>query len=582
MGSITSWVRLEPRCRDDELTDSTHARIYDPLWMLARQWQAAEFQGEDTGSPVMARWRGDSAPITRYYAGAIKKDSNISASRYDAAAMPLEALVERQPLHGAANQGSLRLAVESGMHFLRMMDAQPMSRSYRDDFLKLYALLPPTDGERNGADAETLSYWKLMAGRALDARRLVAAFRNAAGKRIPIPAALPIAAGDKAEVDGAINEWLSQNDSLFALPQADASDAWNAERLEYAFSIGGAPGGEEVPLTAAEYAQGHLDWHSVDYDPEINLGAASDKTSKPLVRTVMPAPVSFRGAPAQRFWEMEDRAIDYGLLPAGPGDIPQLMLSEFASGFGNEWYVIPIDLDIGTLTKTRSLLITDSFGVQTLISPANDPSKPATDWSMFELSLVERKDTPAMRPRSNLLFLAPALLKTIDSRPLEEVLFMRDEMANIAWAVEHVVQGAIENRLQPGAVADAPQTTLTPPSALPQYRLATDVPVNWTPLLPQRVEDPPSLRLVRASLLAPDGSNVVRHAQGELLNAAVELKLFNEEIPREGVKVTRQFERTRWIGGSTLLWVGLRKEVGRGEGSSALRFDGVDPKFDRH
>lgn len=575
MGSITSWVRLEPRCRDDAMNEAVHARIYDPLWMLARQWQAAEFQGEDTGSPVAAHWRGDSAPITRYYAGPIRKDTSISAPRYDASTLPLEALVERQPLHGAAHQGSLRLAVESGMHFLRMLEAQPMSRNYRADFLELYRLQPPTDAERAGADAETLSYWKLMASRALDARRVIAAFRDPAGKRLPIPAALPIAAGDKAEVEGVIDAWLAQHDSLFALPQPGASDAWNAERLEYAFSIGGAPGGEETPLTAAEYAQGHLDWHSVDYDPEINLGAAADKASKPLVQAVMPAPVSFRGAPAQRFWELEDRAIDYGLVPAGPGDIPQLMLSEFASGYGNEWYVIPIDLDVGTLTKTRSLVITDSFGVQTLISPVNDPSKPATGWSMFELSGIQRKDTPPLRPRSNLLFLAPALLKTIDSRPLEEILFMRDEMANVAWAVEHIVQGGIENRLQPGAVPDAPQTALTPPNALPQYRLATEVPVNWTPLLPQRVADPPSLRLVRAAMLAADGSNVIRRAQGELLNATVELKLFNEEIPREGAKVTRQFERTRWIGGRTLLWVGLRKQVGKGEGSSALRFDEV-------
>jgi hypothetical protein len=249
------------------------------------------------------------------------------------------------------------------------------------------------------------------------------------------------------------------------------------------------------------------------------------------------------------------------------------MLSEFASGFGNEWYVIPVELDVGTLTTTRSLVVTDSFGVQTLIPPVNDPTKPATGWSMFELSVIQRKDTPAMRPRSNLLFLAPTLLKAIEGRPLEEVLFMRDEMANVAWAVEHVVQGAIENRLEPGAVADPPQTELETPSALPRYRLATDVPVNWTPLVPQRITDPPSLRLVRAAMLAPDGSNVIRRAQGELLNAAPTLRLYNEEVPREGVKVTRQFERTRWIGGSTLLWVGLRKRVGRGEGSSALRFD---------
>lgn len=157
MGSITSWVRLEPRCRDDDLNEAVHARIYDPLWMLARQWQAAEFQGEDTGSPVLARWRADSAPITRYYAGAIKKDTNVSAPRYDAKTMPLETLVERQPLRTPTNQGSLRLAVESGMHFLRMLDAQPVSRSYRPDFLSRFALLPPTDAERTSVDAETLS-----------------------------------------------------------------------------------------------------------------------------------------------------------------------------------------------------------------------------------------------------------------------------------------------------------------------------------------------------------------------------------------------------------------------------------------
>ena len=320
MGSITSWVRLEPRCRDDDMNEAVHARIYDPLWMLARQWQTAEFQGEDTGSPVLARWRADSAPITRYYAGAITRntqhqratlrrevDAARSAGRASAAAATRPA------------KARCDLAVESGMHFLRMLDAQPMSRSYRADFLKLYALLPPTDAERTSVDAETLSYWKLMATRALDARRIVAAFRNAAGKRIPIPATLPVAAGDKAEVDGVINEWLAQRDSLFALPQTDAPDAWNSERLEYAFSIGGAPGGEEIPLTATQYAEGHLDWHSVDYDPEINLGAAADKASKPLVRAVIPAPVSFRGAPAQRFWEMEDRGDRLRLAARGPG-----------------------------------------------------------------------------------------------------------------------------------------------------------------------------------------------------------------------------------------------------------------------
>ena len=60
MPSITSWMRLEPRSRNAEMNTSLQARIYDPLWLLARQWQLGEFQGEDNGSPVMARWRGGS------------------------------------------------------------------------------------------------------------------------------------------------------------------------------------------------------------------------------------------------------------------------------------------------------------------------------------------------------------------------------------------------------------------------------------------------------------------------------------------------------------------------------------------
>jgi hypothetical protein len=576
MGSITSWIRLEPRCRDEDMKESVQARIYDPLWLLARQWQTAEFQGEDAGTPVLARWRGDSAPVTRYQAGAIAPNTPLTAPRYDTRATPLEALVERQALRTDKEEGSLRLAVESGLHFLRMLDAQPTTRSYRVEFLARFALQPPTDAQRVGLDAETLSYWRLMALRAPDARRLLSAFRDERGRRIALPMDLGIESGDRAEVDTAIDAWLAQQDALIVPAPADAAQAWNPERLEYAFSIAGAPGNEETPLTATQYAEGHLDWHSVDLDLEINLGASKDNASVPLVHAAIPAPVSFRGAPAQRYWEMEDAAIDYGLLPAGPGDIAHLMLSQFATDFGNDWYVLPLELGIGTLTVTRSLVITDSFGVQTLAAPINDPSKPATGWSMYELSFVERGAERA-RPRSNLLFLAPSLARTLDSRPLEEVLFMRDEMANMAWAVEHVVQGAIEQRIEPAAIADTPQASLPEPSVVPRYRLATEVPLHWTPLLPQRTAtDLPSLRLMRAAVLAPDGTSSTRRARGQLLNAVGKLALFDEEIPRAGVRVTRQFEHARWIGGSTLLWIGLRKHVGRGEGSSALRFDAAE------
>src|SRR4029077_18790494 len=51
MASITSWTRLEPHCRDVDIGRSISARLFDPLWLMARQWQMAEFQAADAGTP---------------------------------------------------------------------------------------------------------------------------------------------------------------------------------------------------------------------------------------------------------------------------------------------------------------------------------------------------------------------------------------------------------------------------------------------------------------------------------------------------------------------------------------------------
>jgi hypothetical protein len=50
-------------------------------------------------------------------------------------------------------------------------------------------------------------------------------------------------------------------------------------------------------------------------------------------------------------------------------------------------------------------------------------------------------------------------------------------------------------------------------------------------------------------------------------------RIREEEVPREGLKVSRVICRTRGTDGSTHLWIARRKQIGRGEGSSGLRFD---------
>src|SRR5215470_6002052 len=106
MPSITSWMRLEPRSRNPEMNTSLQARIYDPLWLLARQWQLGEFQGEDNGSPVIASWRAETARLTRYYSGAIKPNTIANAPAYDGRRTPLETLVERETIRPAASQAA--------------------------------------------------------------------------------------------------------------------------------------------------------------------------------------------------------------------------------------------------------------------------------------------------------------------------------------------------------------------------------------------------------------------------------------------------------------------------------------------
>ena len=583
MPSITSWMRLEPRSRNAEMTTSLQARIYDPLWLLARQWQLGEFQGEDNGSPVMARWRAEAGRLTRFHSGAIAPNTRVDAPRYDGRRVPLETLVEREAVRqageGAATPEKLRLAAEAGQHFLRLLEQQPLSQTYRDLFKRKFPFPPLTAEQRAALDPGSLSFLEVVGPRVPDGRRLYTALRPTAGGRVRLPPDLPVAPADIAEVEKAAEDWIEWCDAFFSEPGEQAS-SWSAARMEYAFSVGTRLGDGEQVLTSQEYFEGHLDWYAFDVNAAVTLGGAADDAPSEVTRTAIPAPVSFRGMPAARFWEFEDAQVDFGAVDAGPTDLARMLLVEFALTYGNDWFLIPIELDIGALYRTRSLVVTDTFGVRTLIQPASEPGAPHSAWRMFQHSYL--RGSELTQPASNLFFLPPALLGGLESRPVEEVLFLRDEMANLAWAVERLVESPAEQPLNRFETyldqkrrrgAEPPSAAATEGQTL-RYRLTTEVPDYWVPLMPVRTEN--GLRLRRGAVLRTDGSRETVHAMGRILESGQELALHEEEVPREGIRVTRHYEATRWIDGSTHLWIGRRKRVGRGEGSSGLRFDTVE------
>jgi hypothetical protein len=393
--------------------------------------------------------------------------------------------------------------------------------------------------------------------------------------------------GDRAEVEQTATRWLAWYDALFSEPAKPSDDAWIPTRMEYALTVAGqlsSDSFDQRPLTASEFFDGHLDWSSFDLNFEVNLGTERDRKFRTIVETTVPAPVVFRGSPAPRYWELEDARIEYGLMSVGPTDLAQLLMIEYASSYGNDWFVVPLSLAVGSLTSVISFVVTDSFGVKTLIKPIGDRSLPDPHWSMFQLAHLRRPGTePLAKPASNLFFLPPSLARSLQSPAIEDVLFMRDEMANVAWAIERSTESPVEQAVQrtdftTPSQDSAADTGASAPSAesIPRYLLSSTVPGNWIPLLPVQLQETPEKivqRLRRGALLQPDGSQQLHAARGQILNKDPRLLMFDEEVPREGIHVARHYQLARWIDGSSWVWMALRKEIGRGEGSSALRFD---------
>ncbi len=580
--SITSWTRLEPHCRDADMGRSIGARLFDPLWMLTRQWQMGEFQAADVGTPVQARLRATSALLSRCHLGVLPANTNAQAPAYDPGRMPLEALVERRPMRAAdVNDPSmLPLAVEAGLHFLRMLEQQAPSRSYRAALIGKFALqaLPASI---DTADETTQRFAQIMVGRAPDARRLAAELRAAGGAAaLAQDPLLAILQPDRAKLQQAAGAWLAWYDGLFAEPGGAADDAWDPQRLEYTVSVSGSFSAQpldQVNLTASEINDGRLDWSSFDCDFEVNMVSNNDHTFSAITETTVPAPVSFRGAPAVRFWEIEDSALAYGLLSIGPTDLAQMMMIEYTGSYGNDWWVVPLELAVGSVNQVNSLVVTDSFGVQSLLKPIGAPSTPAANFSLWQHSWIRRAGSDIGHViQRNLFFLPPAIGQVIESSAVEEVLFMRDEIASMAWAIESSIESPMELPFAYGAAALVPDNDAAPatgPST--RYLLSSTVPANWIPLLPvqQQVGGKVIQRLRRGAVLQPDGSATVHPARSRTLTTGAPLLLYDEEVPREGVQLMRARRFARWIDGSSWMWTALRTQVGRGEGSSSLQFD---------
>ncbi|MEO6526678.1 MAG: hypothetical protein ABIP93_08660 [Gemmatimonadaceae bacterium] len=586
--ALSAWTRLEPLPLSTDLAPALAAPVADPLWFLARQWQFLEFAGEDAGTPIEVRIEGESAPIARYAPGAFGVDSASRAAAYDVGALPLESVIEREPVR----RRHARSAAGAGVHLLRMLGVAKLA-TLRDLFIAAYPLAVAPAGD--DADAMQAEWAAIANGRALDGVALAAALairRGADGVLASLPATPVIPADARAAALDVLRRWLTWYDgSVVETQEAGTDGAWNARRQEYAFSASARTSSGELIVVADEYTDGTLDWYSVDaIDPgasRVSLGGGALAAPALLrMRPMLPAPVEFPGKPADRYWEFEDASVHFGGIDAGPTDLTRMLLMEFSLVFGNDWFVVPLRLPVGAFFRATTFDVVDTFGVVTPIPRSRNTSD--TAWSVFELS-----GSNAARDQ---FFLAPTLAQSLQGDSVEEVALFRDEMANLAWGVERRVQGpsgdAYDRATEVSRRASFLQFSEPPADAALVYRLATSVPDHWIPFVPVPAEGSspgatPVIQLQRRTILRTDADGARRavHPRGLLLRtdprqgAEVEapLRIEEEEVPREGAVVERAFQFARWFDGRSLLWLGRRKRPGRGEGASGLRFDVSEP-----
>lgn len=563
-------VRLEPDSTTGNPTPGTEARLADAAWLLGRQWQFGELNGEDAGSVVSVKVESRALPITAW---APLDDTTVGVRGVQWRPWHEGALLEEliQDVPQLALGSGLRQRAEAGGQLVDMLIdsgdaalAAGLAAAYPLALAK-DPLSPeePVPGEtaeemaarlaavavRDALDPNAQRLLRVLGGAVPDGRAILADLESAepawVGEAVDVAAARATIASWRTWLTGA----------------ADSGGAWSTERLEYRFALRFGDEDNAVFLRGTHFGSAAVRWSDLEWMDRAT-GALPDgaPSGAPVETTanLLATPVRYPGMPADRYWQFEDGAVDLGAIEAQPADLARLCLAEFAMTSGDDWLAVPVDGLLGAVNQVASVQLTDDFGDVTDVAELNDPGL-----TLFRATNAVGRPLPGM-------VLPPVADGTLVGQPLEEVLFLRDEMANMAWAIEQTVQGrsgdARSRASEPQPEADPWPDDLTPEERV--YRLQTAVPAHWIPLVPMS-EGPGQLALRKGALLR-DGKPLLA---ASVTLAPTPLTFPGEELPREGVHLRAVPVLARRADGTYVRWAAYRVRTGRGEASSNLAWD---------
>lgn len=594
--------RLEARPRTHDFDRALKAEVRDALWMLTKQWQMGEFLGDDAGSAVSSKVYMEKTMLTKYQPG------QHAAEAFDDS-VPLEAKVERRPIPFAA--GDLEIALDvrliMGRYWARLLTKHGFG-ALKGGYVEHFAIHQPDPDSRDDvyyvAAQQSWRKHAATATRHIDGKKL---YDDILEDRERHPVTVGADPGDHAQLVTLGDRFVAWFDRLFYQPQGpEGNDAWQPSRLEYRFAVSAPQDGGEKVLLAEEYYHGHLDWYNFSVDNktetlgEVEAPSLPEGFDAPIKRSLIPTPVQFDGMPNTRWWTFEEGRTNFGDIKPDTTDINKLLLIEFGLVYANDWYMVPFTLPAGTLARLRGMSVRNVFGENFWITATgrgldDDPNR----WTMYSMDIAGSERLPADLS----LIVVPSVSKIQEGKPIEEVQLARDEVANMVWGIEKLVplpsgesapgrEAARDTLRHLQRIVDAlggPGEPDFEPAADLRYKVMSSVPENWIPFVPTHEEGSlRETRLQRGSMPRiiegdPLGkierikprTNLLR----EGLNQPVRQTYFveEEEVLRAGTNVKQSFQRTRWYGGQVYVWLGVRKRTGRGEASSHLRFDYLQP-----
>lgn len=549
-------TRLEPQSVSGDPTPGAEAVIADPLWMIGRQWQFGELLGEDAGSPVSVRVTSRSLPVTAWApAGRMDgTDDVVAAPTWQAwpEGAVLDELVEDVPRDGYDH--GLRWRAESGAAL-----TEAMAEAGHTDVVDLLLAAHPLD-----LAADPLDPTGLLDRHASELLlTLAGAVPDGALAHDAVAAGTPswlTAAADPAGAAAVTQDWRAWFDGA-----AHSGGAWTTTRLEHRFRLRFGRGDDAVVVAADAFAGGPAHWADLAWLPDETVTLdGDDQVPVPAERTatLLATPLRYPGMPSDRYWQFEDASIDVAAIEAQPHDLARLCLAEFAVSYGDDWLVVPVDGEIGAIHRVSSVVVRTTFGEEREIQEASETRR-GRGFRMFEVTAADGRALDG-------LLLTPVAATPLLGPEIETVAFVRDETANLAWAIESVVPGRTgdgrQRRSEVAPTRPEPMPDRDPEDVV--YLLQTPVPKHWIPLVPVRT-GPATTGLRKGAMLA-DGEPI---QAASLLLRPTPLTFPPEEIPREGVTVRAVPALARRRDGTYARWVGHRVTVGRGEASSGYAAD---------